>query len=469
MAAKESQGLQAIIIILAIGFLGLLVGVFLVNNARKTAVAQASSARDDAQKARTEMGAAQSEANTYKQWMGFDEGASFAALEEFHKEDMEKFGANMAEESRKYRTIIENIHKENRELVLNEATAKDQVRQLKDNLLAVESQKEEQVKKFEAAMQKASDDLAAEKKKFQQQYEAVNTEKDQIAKDLNVRQAKIDELQEKVGQQKSDFEAKAINFERSIATLREGLPDVDQFAQPADGRINWVNQREQTVWIDLGSADGLRPQVTFSVAEAGLGDAEAAAKEGKGSIEVVRILGDHMAEARITQDNSTNPLIPGDRIYSQVWDRGRQVGFGIAGFIDIDKDGSNDLERLKNIIAASNGRVVASPDESGAMQGEMDINTRFLVLGEYPNSPRRVAYRNSYDALEAEAKRLGIETIGLDEFLHLMGWEASARTVSLGADARPEDFPPRPFEEATPRESQQPTGVFEKRLPPVTY
>ena len=41
-------------------------------------------------------------------------------------------------------------------------------------------------------------------------------------------------------------------LEQSIDKLRLGLPEVDQFAQPADGRITWVNQRYGTVWIDLG-------------------------------------------------------------------------------------------------------------------------------------------------------------------------------------------------------------------------
>ena len=58
-------------------------------------------------------------------------------------------------------------------------------------------------------------------------------------------------------------------------------------------------------------------------------------------------------------------MLPGDRIFSQVWDRGRQVGIGIAGFVDIDNDGKDDLDKLKAIIAASGGVVDAAPDETG--------------------------------------------------------------------------------------------------------
>ena len=44
MATRENQGLQAIIIVLTIFDLGLLVGVLLVNNARKTQKARADNA-----------------------------------------------------------------------------------------------------------------------------------------------------------------------------------------------------------------------------------------------------------------------------------------------------------------------------------------------------------------------------------------------------------------------------------------
>ena len=33
----------------------------------------------------------------------------------------------------------------------------------------------------------------------------------------------------------------------------------------ADGKVTWVNQRSRTVWINLGSDDGLRRQTSFSV------------------------------------------------------------------------------------------------------------------------------------------------------------------------------------------------------------
>jgi type II secretory pathway pseudopilin PulG len=469
MAARETQGIQAIIISLVILTLLLTVGLFFVNNARKTAVARANDAQTQLSSANAAQAKLQAEANDYKLWMGFNEGDGKEALDAAFKSAMERYAATMPEESRNYGAVLDNIFEENRKLVLNETNAKAEAKDLKDRLTAVEAQAKAQIDKFSAEMKKAADDAAAAKKQFDEQYATINAEKEEIKKDLQEKLAEIDKIKEQMQSVKADSDVQAAKFERSIAKLREGLPEVDQFAQPADGRLTWVNQKHRNVWINLGSADGLRPQVTFSVSAEGLGDAEAAEK--KGSIEVVRIIGPHMAEARISEDEATNPLIPGDRIYSQVWDRGRRVGFGIAGFIDINKDGRSDMEQLQSIIVASNGRVDASPDKEGKKQGEMKVDTRYLVLGEFPNDPRYVDYRTSWNELDEEAEALGVQKIALEEFLKLMGWQSDSRTVALAVGTRAEDFPPTTtLEPETPDDkTRTDSNLFKPRLPVGGY
>jgi hypothetical protein len=469
MAAKENQGLQAIVIVLTIFLLLTGVGLLLVNNARKTAVAQIA----DLQKQNTDYqsGAAkaQAEANTYKTWIGFSEDALFDSLKPEFEGDQKRFGANMEEASRQYRTMLDNIFEENRKLVQNEANAKEQVRELKDSLAAVEGQKEAQLKKYKEQLDKAEADLAAERVKFEESRKAMSAENDRIKGDMEKLQATHTDAVAKMTAEITGLKNTIGNLERDLDKVKAGVPSADQFAQPADGRITWVNQRYAKVWIDLGSADGLRPQVTFSVAAQGDADAEAAAK--KGSIEVVRILEPHMAEAQITSDDPKNPLLPGDRIYSQVWDRGRQVGFGIAGFVDIDNDRRSDLQQLKDIIAANNGRVDAAPDDTGKKQGELKVDTRYLILGQFPEGTlaNEGELRKSWEELSTEAERLGIETVPLEEFLKLMGWRVDTRSVALGSGSRVEDFPPRPLEQEMPRKPVQPSGVFKKRLPGVSY
>ncbi|MCC6493289.1 MAG: hypothetical protein IT424_09730 [Pirellulales bacterium] len=471
MAAKENQGLQAIVIVLTILFLLAGVGLLLVNNARKTAVARAESAEKasaDSQRAAAE---AQSEANNYKAWIGFPEDAVYASLEPQYKADQDRFGKNMEEQSRNYKTMLENIDAERQTLVKNEADAKAQVKQLSDQLAAVEAEKEQQIKQHLDALNKAKAEFAAEQAKFAEDRAATLAEKEKISANMQQLQADHDKAIADLNAEKTTLQNTIAQLERRVDKLREGVPSPDQFAQPADGRITWVDQRNGKVWINLGSADGLRPQVTFSVIDSNTADAEAAKQ--KGTIEVVRVEDAHMAEAQITSDDPKTPLMVDDRIYSQVWDRGRVVSFGIAGFIDLDKDGRSDLQKLKDIIAANNGKVVAAPDETGKLPegAELQVETRYLILGKFPDGarPQDGALRESWNALSEQARSLGIETIPLDEFVKLMGWRLDNRSVAMGAGSRSQDFPAEPRDASALPRRVEPTGVFKPRLPGVAY
>lgn len=469
MAAKENQGLQAIVIVLTIFLLLTGVGLLLVNNARKTAVAQVADLQTQQTAARTAEAKLQAEANNYKAWIGFSEDALYESLVPQFEEDKARFGVGVEEGNLKYKTMLQNVFNENETRMKNEANAKAEVRDLKERLLALQALKDAQVKEHQTALEKAKQDLADVQAKAKQQYDEISAKNAEVAANMEQDRATHGEALAKIGAEKTAVENTNIKQERMITKLREGLPEVDQFAQPADGRISWVNQRYGKVWIDLGSADGLRPQVTFSVAAEGNADAQVAEK--KGSIEVIRILDDHMAEAQITSDDPKNPILTGDRVFSQVWDRGRTVGFAIAGEIDLDKDNKSDLERLKNIISANNGRVDAAPDDAGALQGDLKVDTRFLVLGEYPAGTQAhdAALRASWETLSTDAERLGIETMPLEEFVKLMGWRIDTRSIALDARSRSEDFPPKPLGEVLPRKPVQPAGVFKKRLPGVSY
>jgi hypothetical protein len=349
--------------------------------------------------------------------------------------------------------------------VQNEAKAKQEIKDLTARVAAIEAEKEAQVKKFEEQLKSVAADAAKARTDFEEQRTTMQSDKDKLAAELAAKQKSYDEDITKLETDRKDLETRISKLGHSIDKFQARLPEADPFAQPADGKISWVDQANRTVWINLGTADGLRPQVTFSVAAEGLDDAQAAEK--KGSIEVTRVEDAHMAEARITFDEDTNPLLPGDRIYSLVWDRGRKVGFGIAGIIDMDQDGKEDLELLKSVIAANNGRVDAAPDKDGKQQGEVQVDTRYLILGDFPDNQPEL--RATWDALSEEAESLGVETIPLEEFLPLIGWHLDTRSVRMGAAARAQDFPARAPGEQTPRKPVQPTGAFKPRQTGTAY
>ena len=129
-----------------------------------------------------------------------------------------------------------------------------------------------------------------------------------------------------------------------------------------DGEIRWVDQRLGMVWINLGRADALPRQITFSVYPPDTTDLTAAGGQ-KASIEVTQILGDHLAEARMLDDTISNPIIPGDKIHTPLWAPGEKKHFALAGFMDVFGDGKSHLQTVIDLIKMNDGIVDAYIDE----------------------------------------------------------------------------------------------------------
>ena len=469
MASKENQNLQIVVIVLAI-LVFILAGVaFWLNGKKTTAVARAKDANNKAQEAARSEGEVQAEANNYKLWMGFQEADTYETLQESTAEDMEKYGKFFEEENRKYRNILENIFEENRLLGQNEVTAKAQVKDLGQRLLSLGKEKEAQIAKHIEDKNEAMAQKESLRNDFNEQRQTMIAQGDKNAAQLDEQRSRIDELTAAHAETEKTLSQEVSKLKRMIVILKDNQAVPDPYAQPADGEIRQVDQRQGKVWINLGSADQLRSQVTFSVYSGDSSDINAA--ESKGSIEVTRIISAHLAEARISSDLPTRPLTMGDKVYSQVWNQGRKVGFALAGMIDMNGDGNEDIDQLKSVIVMSSGKVDALPDGQGGVEGEMSVDTRYLILGKYPEGARKDEEneRKSWTKINDDAGTLGIETITLDEFLNLLGWQAERRTVKLGTGARPEDFPARRQGEILPQDTNLQRSKFRSRRPTAPY
>jgi hypothetical protein len=151
-----------------------------------------------------------------------------------------------------------------------------------------------------------------------------------------------------------------------------------------------------------------------------------------------------MAEAKITEDDATNPILTGDQIYSQVWHRGKQLHFALTGFIDFDDDGKSDMQLARELIEMNGGVVDAYLDDDGKIQGDITANTRYLVLGEIPESAVYAKLQTGWNSMSQLASQLGVESITLPQFLAQMGYRPQDRMVQLGSGATARDFPPLP-------------------------
>lgn len=448
MPARQDQTLQIFLIICIFLVLVLGVATYLGWKGYSDTEQRLTAANTSLGEKNTQVSNLQTENENYREFIGVGRNDNYPDVEAAFKADMERFGAGVAPEgSRYYRKVLEAVHTELQRTADSETQLKKQVEDLNNKLEAVQGEKEQQVAQYQQVAQKAEQDLAAQRNAFEEDRRALETKQREL---LAIVDKQKKEFEKNVAQLTADqkkYTDRIAELELAVANFVERMkPEVDSF-EVADGRISSVNQ-DGTVWINLGSADSLRRQVTFSVFDGDRHEAEKATK--KASIEVTRILGDHMAEARVTSDEPTNPILAGDLIYSQVWQRGKKLRFALAGIIDIDNDGRSDMQLARELIELNGGIVDMYVKDDGTTEGAITANTMYLVLGEYPSAATQVVLQKPWEDMHRLARSLGVETITITDFLNQMGYRPQDRTVQLGAGASARDFPARP-EDGSPR------------------
>ncbi len=214
------------------------------------------------------------------------------------------------------------------------------------------------------------------------------------------------------------------------------------FEKP-DGVIRTVDNSTGVVWINLGEADRLPKQMTFSVyrkAHQGIGRGE---EDIIGAIEVTKILGPHLSEARIVGDDIYQPISPGDPIYTPLWGVGRPETFSISGIIDLDGDGNSDMDQLRQIIENANAKIDNEVTENGERLGNgLTVHTKFLVIGEVPDieNAKTDEQRDKMQEtlakmkeIREEARLKAVRTVGINDFLSYIGYKPQRRLFAPGS------------------------------------
>lgn len=291
----------------------------------------------------------------------------------------------------------------------------------------------------EAELQKMitnQSELLAEKDREIQQK---STDLTQARKDLNDLQDQKDNLEREL----SD---RIALLELSNDTLRDRLNGLENlsFDKP-DGKILRIENSTRRAWIDLGHADYLREQVTFSVYIRNNRGVGRGREDIKAKIEVVEVQGPHLAECVIIDEDFERPIQEGDPIYSPLFEPGVEEFFSFVGLVDIDGDGESDRDLLHNIVNNAGGGIEVEVDDQGNRNPagrKMSIKSKFLVVGDLPNPADFAGFEERSDeaqriqdeakALKEEARQQGIRVIRFPDFLAFIGYEAKQRTFIAG-------------------------------------
>jgi hypothetical protein len=273
----------------------------------------------------------------------------------------------------------------------------------------------------------------SEIQRLQNEYAAVSQELDQTKANFAAFQAESKQSHE--------------NLVRINNQLREKYESATRLSfEVADGEVRWVDNSTEVVYINLGAADHLPLRTTFSVYRKNNQGVGRGPEDIKGAIEVTRIIDDHLAEARITDQDYLSPIAVGDPIYSPLWEVGRRERFAFVGLIDLDGDGESDRDLLHQVVNAAGGEIQHEVDDQGQRTpGKIDDTTKFLVIGNVPDPnslsdqkeiAAAIEIGKQHQAMRDEAREQGVRTITLHDFLNYMGYKPRRRVWRPG-DERP--------------------------------
>ncbi len=442
MAARENQGLQIALIIFVMLTIILSVTTFLFYRNYKGEVTKKESADNEAKNANQQMRETQEERDYAVQLLGFPQTDKYSDYKP--KADAiipkynEFFKLNLADERKSMLNLVDEmgktINNKHQELV----AAQQEIETQKKARDAEKNQFASALQVLTQDKDKAVSEKETAKAAFIAQVAALNQSKDQAATMI----AKKDQdLQQLAGTTAQQVKTLRDQLGKSQQVVTDQGEKISQLENPVptvpDGKIAWVNQRDNIVYVNVGSADGLPRRTTFSVFDKDATDASTAVQ--KGSIEVLNIRAAHMAEARILESSNSDPIVPGDIIYTPLWSPGQTPHFAIAGRIDFENDGTNDREKLKNLITYNGGVVDSEVDDKGKVIGQMTPKTQMLILGSAPDE-RQEELVKGFSQLKGEAKALGVPNMKLEAFLNQIGYSVRQTTAGTTNDGQPREL-----------------------------
>jgi hypothetical protein len=422
-----------------------------------------------------------------KTFIGHKDDSSIEDVRKAYEDDLQRYSKNADDASKNYRAVVkglydmlakeqEKVKVSNTEKLELEANFKNQQELYKTVFAKYTADRNKAVKDREEEARENTEKLTQQKNEF-----------DKTEKGLNAR-VKTAEETVKAEKTKADNATIEANQVRDInAGLAEQLDGMrrQNFDRPA-GKILSVNQTQGIVVLNLGSEDGLMTRMTFSVYSPKITGISLGSHDlgkdaticevckrdidqsvSKASIEVIRIIAPHKAEARILDDILTDPVSSGDVVYTPIWKPGQLQHFALAAGMVLPSgrvnDGQEEESHLDTIIRLikSNGGVIDAymSDGKDGEHARGDIvkvgkgisrDTSFIVVGDIDEAEEEKNVRDNQMAMVKQAKDCAVRQITIRELLSRMGWKNVTPVRGFGAQRLPKDVDITPTGERRP-------------------
>ncbi|GEM_PF-337617 len=325
-----------------------------------------------------------------------------------------------------------------------------------------------ELKEAQDAEKKSQDELVAYKTKIDVDLKGItNTsvkEFDALRSDFVKQRQENDknkkDLQNQLAERskdKEDFEEKIVKLDKKIrdkdidiANLAGQLSltktkgnEIGKNIRP-DYKIVSIDRSGSLPYINIGTGDRVKPQDTFSIH--GIGPDGKPLPEIKGTLEVINVVGEHLAQCRVLTVKNTNkdPILKGDVLFNPAWNPNVRRRIALMGIVDLTGDGKDQIyefiaqmERQGVIIDAFLDPASFEIRNSPGISPKTD----FLIVGDGINSvkdPRGMTpekldiFNKSIRKMYDNAKDNGVVSVDLRKFLEMSGYRVPKNYFESG-------------------------------------
>jgi hypothetical protein len=346
-------------------------------------------------------------------------GNGFKLAKEAAEKRAQELDAELREAQKTYDTRLADQKKKATEDL---ATDRKMIESLRGDVAKLGAEREKD-KNAVLLAQQTQARAEGKQKKAEEELRAKDSQLKQTIESLQQTNARLVALYEKVGVDAQSLEAKVLDA-RAVASLR---------TWQENWKIVRLDRKGQMPYINLGSADRVTPQLTFSVH--GVGPNGKPLPLVKGTIEVVRVLEEHLSQARVTSvaDPNRDPIVPGDMLFNPSWHPTQKKHVALVGLIDLSGDGRDSLPEMRRNLERQNVEVDAWMDPNDAsVKGKGITNqTDYLVVGLGSESLTGARSRDqkfgpavdkAIKDMKEKAASNGVAIVSLKKYLELIGY-----------------------------------------------
>jgi len=305
--------------------------------------------------------------------------------------------------------------------------AQDKIKELFAVNRTLSDDKEKETRRADDTQKK----LDTELRKAKRLDEEVRTQKATISdqeRSLDEKNTALSAIKQETGVDSKALEAKVLDA-KALELLRNWRED---------WRIVRVSTQGDIVYINLGSADNVKPQLSFSI--------HAPGRDGrpeptvKGTLEVLNVIGDHLSRARLTsvRDPNASPVVSEDLLFNPSWNPRQKTHVAIAGIVDLTGDGRDSVDELRRQLERQNVVVDAwqDPTDFSVKGNGITADTKYLIIGDSPDPSAPGARGRGSDIqakvdagirdMKQKANQNNVTTIGLRRYMDMIGYRLPA-------------------------------------------